>query len=130
MLDTSNVFRSHISSFDIGQGKMGAGASISRLPVYFVDSRTSVCVRNAFSETDHFYMCCSVHFHNNNSMYPINAHSLLCETLHSFANMFRSRGSIIRAPRTLNISMLLYTIHVSSYTVCGYVTSVLCVLSI
>ena len=45
-------------------------------------------------------------------MYPTNAHSLLCKTLHRFANMFRSRGIIIRAPHTLNIVMLLYTIHI------------------
>ena len=63
-------------------------------------------------------------------MYPTNAHSLLCKTLHRFANMFRFRGIIIKAPHTLNIGMLLYTIHTGSYTVCGYVTSVLCVLSI
>jgi hypothetical protein len=63
-------------------------------------------------------------------MYPTNAHSLLCKTLHRFGNMFRSRGIIIRAPHTLNIGMLLYTIHIRSYTVCGYVISVLCVLSI
>jgi hypothetical protein len=62
-----------------------------------------------------FYMCCSVHFYNNNYMYPTNAHSLLCKTLHRFANMFRSRRIIIRAPHTLNIGMLLYTTHIRSY---------------
>ena len=67
---------------------------------------------------------------NNNSIYPTNAHSLLCKILHRFANMFRSRGIIIRATYTMNIGMLLYTIHIRSYTVCGYVTSVLCVLGI
>jgi hypothetical protein len=62
-------------------------------------------------------------------MYPTNAPSLLCKTLHRFANMFQSRGIIIRAPHTLNIGMLLYTIHIRSYTACGCVTSVLFVVS-
>jgi hypothetical protein len=63
-------------------------------------------------------------------MEPTNAHSLLCKILHRFTNMFRCRGIIIRATHTMNIGMLLYTIHIRSCTVCGYVTSVLCVLSI
>jgi hypothetical protein len=48
----------------------------------------------------------------SNSIYPTNAHSLLCKTLHRFANMFRSRGIIIRAPHTLNIVMLLYILYI------------------
>ena len=65
--------------------------------------------KNEQQETRHkfsphnFYMCCSVHLHDNNSLYPTNAHSVLCKTLHWFANMFRSIGIIIRAPHTLNI---------------------------
>jgi glucan biosynthesis protein len=59
-----------------------------------------------------FYMCCSLHFHNNNSIYPTNAHSLFCKILHRFANMFWSRGIIIRAPHTLNIVMLLYILYI------------------
>jgi hypothetical protein len=34
---------------------------------------------------------------SNNSVYPTNARSLLCKILYGFANMFRSRGIIIRA---------------------------------
>jgi hypothetical protein len=49
---------------------------------------------------------------NNNSIYPTNAHSLLCKTLYRFANMFRSRGIIIRAPYTLNIVMLLHILYI------------------
>jgi hypothetical protein len=63
-----------------------------------------------------FFICVvPVHFHNNNSIYPTNVHSLLCKTLHRFANMFRSRGIIIRAPHTLNIVLLLYTQSVTCH---------------
>jgi hypothetical protein len=62
---------------------------------------------------DAIFMCAiPCIFSNNNSMYPTKAHSLLCKILYRFANMFRSRGIIIRASHTMNIAMLLYTIHI------------------